>query len=84
MQTRAELSGDNEMLRAATSVININDTRVTRLRRYARHQHRPDAAEIIAGESEPDAYQMVICGQPSPAREAALSRLVISLLKLDW
>ena len=48
-----------------------------------------DAAEIIAGESEPDAYQMVICGQPSPAqpspaREAALSRLVISLLKLDW
>lgn len=43
-----------------------------------------DAAEIIAGESEPDAYQMLICGQPSPARHAALSRLVISLLKLDW
>ena len=31
LQTRAELSGDNEMLRAATSVININDTRATML-----------------------------------------------------
>ena len=86
LQTRAELSGDNEMLRAATSVININDTRATMLRGYARHQHRPwrsrDNSRWKWTWCLSDAYLRP--AQPSPARHAALSRLVISLLKLDW